>query len=86
MNKGAETSASYGRKLETKVRIYILIIVLSNLEQYQHLNEEASYTRKLRFFGRNMMVKSGVFFFNPTMQKIVFSCLIKGGEHTGVEI
>ena len=61
LNKEAETSASYGRKLETKVRIYILIIVLSNLEQYQHLNEEASYTRKLRFFGQNMMVKSGVF-------------------------
>ena len=54
LNEEAETSASYGRKLETKVRIYNLIILFPcflNLEHYKHLNKGAetsdSYGRKL---------------------------------------
>jgi hypothetical protein len=43
LNEEAETSASYGRKLETKVRIYIFIILFPcfpNLEHYKHLNNQ----------------------------------------------
>ena len=34
LNEEAETSASYGRKLETRVRIYILVIGF--FERYSH--------------------------------------------------